>query len=382
MTGCGRRLRFLRFAVVAACAFGAASPPARLAAQPVTAQGGVIFESFSFDAGLPFESVSQISAPVVVESAVGARAALTLATGWTRVELEGGEGVSRTLSGLIDTEARLTVTIRPDRLRMFVTGSVPTGLGTVAEDDLALLGPLSHDLLGFSTPTLGAGGAVGVGVAGAAPTGSASIGWAAHVRVPLSYEPVAGTGDEVRAGMELRGRLGLETAVGRRSFLRVAGVASLRGKDHLDGAPVNGVGHRLAGYASLDTPLAGAVATLWTSGFYRSDPAIEPTAVGASVVPRGGLLAAGARFIFAVGAATRIEPEVELRTSAVAPDAAGLDLETQGRLLRLGVRLRRPVNAGLGMVAEAGGVWGTLHEGVQAVDTRGVRASVFFTWSR
>lgn len=365
-------------ALVATLVSGAES----LCAQPVSGQGGVVFDSYSFGEGLDFESMRQIAVPVVVESRVSERASLTLATGWTQVSMGLDDGQSLELAGLIDTEARLTVAVRPERLSVFLSGSVPTGLGTVAEEKLALLGPLSHDLLAFSTPTLGGGGSVGIGAAGAAATGTTSIGWAAHLRVPLTYEPVVGSGDEVRAGTEVRARIGMESPVGRRSFFRVAAVMSLRGKDRLDGAPVNGVGRRLAGYASLDTPLAGTVATVWTSGFYRSDPSLEPTAVGASVVPRGGMLAAGARVVMGVGAVTRLEPEVEIRTSAAAPDAAGLDLETEGRLVRLGLRLRRPLQSGLGLVAEAGGVWGTLHEGVHSVDTRGLRAAVAFSWTR
>lgn len=381
MTGC--RARAVRFVVMMVLAlapiFGGVQASV---AQPAGGQGGVIFESFSFGEGLGFDSFRQLSVPVVIQSRVASRADLAISTGFTWVQM-GSEGAeSLTLSGLVDTEARLTVVVRPERLRVFLTGSVPTGMGAVAEEELALLGPLSHDLLGFSTPTLGGGGSVGAGVAGAAATGSTSIGWAAHLRVPLSYEPVIGSDDEVRAGTEVRARLGVETPVGRRSFLRVAGVLSLRGKDRVDGAPVNGVGRRVAGYASLDTPLGGSVATLWTSGFYRSDPSLEATAVGASVVPRGGLLTAGARMVFAVGPVTRLEPEVEVRTSAVAPDAAGLDLETQGRLVRLGLRMRRPMSGGLGLVAEAGGLFGTLHEGVHSVDTRGLRASLSFSWTR
>lgn len=351
-------------------------------AQPMSGQGGLVFDSYSFGEGLGFESMRQIAAPIVLDSRVSDRASLTLATGWTQVSMGLDDGQSLELSGLIDTEARLTVAVRPERLSVFLSGSVPTGMGTVAEEELALLGPLSHDLLDFSTPTLGGGGSLGIGAAGATATGTTSIGWAAHLRLPLTYEPVVGSADEVRAGTEVRARIGMESPVGRRSLLRLAAVVSLRGKDQLDGAPVNGVGRRLAGYASLDTPLAGTVATLWTSGFYRSDPSLEPTAVGASVVPRGGMLAAGARVVMAVGPLTRLEPEVEIRTSAVAPNAAGLDLETQGRLVRLGLRLHRPLQSGLGLVAEAGGVWGTLHEGVHSVDTRGLRAAVAFSWTR
>lgn len=367
------------FAAVAAAAVWIAVAPA---AGQTSVRGGVVAEGYTLDGDVGFESVREISAPLVVETALGDRAVLTLATGWARVDLETAGGGTHSLDGLVDSEARLSVTLVRDRLRLLLSGSVPTGIGAVTEDEVAVLGPLSSDLFGFVTPTLGAGGSVGVGLAGAAPAGRASLGWAAHVRVPLTYEPLVGADDEVRAGTEVRGRLGLEAPVGRRSFVRIAGVVSIRGKDRLDGAPVNAVGNRFAGYASLDTPLAGAVATLWASGLYRSDPTLEPTAVGASFVPRGGLLAAGARVTLALGATTRVEPEVEIRTAAAAPDAAGLDLETLGRVVRMGVRLRRPVGRGLGLVAYGGGVVGSVQDGIRSADTRGYRASLFLEWSR
>lgn len=358
-----------------------AVPAAAQTGPATTVRGGIVAEGFTFDGDLGFDALTEISAPVLVETALGSRAVLTVASGWARVDLDLADGTTRSLSGLLDTEARVSVTLLRDRLQLLLSGSVPTGMGAVSEADAALLGPLSYDLLDFATPTLGTGAVVGAGLAGAAPAGGASVGWAAHVRVPLSYQPLLGSDDEVRAGVEVRGRLGLETPVGRRSFFRVAGVLSIRGKDHFDDAVVNGVGNRLAGYASFDTPLGGSLATVWLSGLYRSDPTLEPTAVGSSFVPRGGLLAAGARLTMNVGM-SRLEPEVEFRTASAAPDAAGLDLETLGRVVRMGLRLHRPVGTGMGLVLYGGGVVGTVQDGLRTADTRGYRASLFLEWTR
>lgn len=349
--------------------------------QRATVRGGAIFERYTFGAGLGFDAIDQVTIPVVVSIPLGARAGVTLASGWARVEMGLEGGGSRVLSGILDTEARVSVTLVRDRLRLLLSGSAPTGIGSVAEDDVVLLGPLSNDLLAFASPTLGTGGAVGIGLAGALPAGAASVGYAVNVRLPLSYEPVLGTDDEVRAGNELRLRLGVERPVGRRAFFRAAGIASIRQRDRLNGAPVNAVGNRFAGYGSLDVPLAGAVGTVWASGLYRSDPTLESTAVGAAFVPRGTLLAAGARLVVGLGPRTRLEPHLEYRTAAAAPDAAGLELEELGDVVRFGARLRRSLG-GAWLVAEGEGLTGSVRSGLVDADTRGFRASLFVEWVR
>lgn len=351
-------------------------------AQDVSAESGVLFERYTFGAGVAVRALHQLAVPVVVEAPVRG-ALVTVATGWTRVEMERSTGEAATLTGVVDTEARVTLPLRADRVRLFATAAVPTGIGALGQGEFAVVGPLAHDLLGFSTPTVGSGGSIGVGIAGATPLGAATaVGWAAHVRVPFSYAPVLGSPDRVRAGNELRVRLGLETAVGDHSALRVAAVASVRGADRLRGDPSHAVGRRVAGHAAFATPVAGALTTLWVSGFYRGEPSVEPTAVGASIVPRGGLLAAGVRARVGVGGESWLEPEVEFRTSAIAPDGGGGELLTEGHIARAGVRLLRPLAASLGLAAEAGGRWGTLQDGPRSATVRGLRASLALRWSR
>ncbi len=346
----------------------------------VRVQTGVLYEGFDFDPGLGFEALRQMTAPVVVDAPFGARTDVTVATGFAMVEMDMADGSSRSLSGLIDTEARVAVRIVPDRLSLVVSGTVPTGIGAIDEQDAVLLGALSNDLFNLSTQSLGGGGAFGVGLAGASAVGSASVGYALHVRVPLSYEPVSGGGDEVRAGTDVRLRVGIESAVGRRSFLRGAAIVSTRGQDRLNGQGVNGVGNRVAGYASLDTPLASGVATVWGSGLYRSDPFLEPTAVGAAFVPRGSLFAAGLRWTVGLGERTRFQPEVEFRTASAAADAGGLQLDPLGDVVRLGGRLRRPLVQGAWLLLEAHAIAGTIFDGADSASVRGVRGGLLLEW--
>lgn len=343
-------------------------------------QSGGIYEGYTFGSGTAFDALAQMTVPVVADIPFGGRADLTVATGFAMVEMDLVDGSSRSLSGLIDTEARLAVTIVPDRLRLLLSGAVPTGIGSIDEADAVLLGALSNDLLNFSTQSLGGGGAVGIGVAGAASAGRASVGYGLHVRVPLSYEPVIGGGDEVRAGTDVRLRVGIESPVGRRAFFRGAAIVSARGRDELNGRSVNGVGNRVAGYASLDAPLGPGVATVWGSGLYRSDPALESTAVGAAFVPRGSLLSAGLRWAVGLGGTTQLQPEFEFRTASAATDAGGLQLDPLGDVFRLGARLHRPLATGAWIVVEAHGVAGTIFDGPESASARGFRGGVVLEW--
>lgn len=367
-------------ALVCGLAFGAPLPAS---AQGVTRiQGGALFEAYSFGEGLGFDALRELTVPFVANIALGERADLTVASGFARVDMDLASGETRSLSGLVDTEARVAITLMQERLQLLISGSVPTGIGSVAEEEVVLLGALSNDLLALATPSLGGGGSVGVGLAGASAAGTASVGYAVNVRVPLTYEPLLGSSDEVRAGTDVRLRVGLESPLGRRAFLRAAGIVSVRGKDELNGASVNGVGNRIAGYASLDAPVGSAVATVWGSGLYRSDPVLESTAVGAAFVPRGTLLAAGLRLTMGLGPLMRFEPEVEFRTASAAPDAAGLQLEPMGNVVRFGARLRRPLPGGLSMVAHAEGLTGTIHDALASASTTGFRGSLLLEWVR
>jgi len=75
----------------------------------------------------------------------------------------------QSVSGMLDTEMRLSYNVVPGRLILLATGTIPSGMKTLAQDELFLLGPLSSDIIGFSAPTLGSGGGVGGGFAFAMP---------------------------------------------------------------------------------------------------------------------------------------------------------------------------------------------------------------------
>jgi hypothetical protein len=276
---------------------------------------------------------------------LGRLGALAISTGFARVSLTSTDKAQlpdQQVSGLLDTELRLAHELVPGKLVFLLNGSLPTGVKTVDEQQLAILGALSSDIIGFSASSLGSGGNFGGGLIGAVPIGSWALGLGATYKQPLSYVPVVGRTDALKPGSELRLRGGLEGALGRTTYLRVTTIYARTSKDAVGDSTLNGVGNRLISYASLSHGFGNNQLVLYGFDVVRGDPQAEPTALGAAILPRGNLLALGARATFRMNPVTTLSPNLEMRYSAAAPDTtAGAGLERLGRSLRLGADLRR-----------------------------------------
>ncbi len=253
--------RSIAFSVLALSAVGAP----RLAAQtPVTVRSAVLFENYDFDPGLAFVRVREMTVPVAINVGLGSRAALALSSGYAQVDLTRGDPSlsDQSISGMLDTQARLTIQIVPGRLLFITTGTIPTGAKTVQQEELAILGALASDVIGFSAANLGSGGNVGGGIAGAIPVGGFALGFGATFRRPISYDPVQGQTRSLQPGAEFRFRGGLEGPIARRTYVRVAGIWARTSKDQVNGATQNGIGNRIIGYVSLNHGVGPASITI------------------------------------------------------------------------------------------------------------------------
>ena len=338
---------------------------------PLQAQNSVevraagFYESYSFDTdvgSLPLEGITEISVPVGIDFHFGSIADLAVSTGFADVRLASkNENVlpDQTISGILDTEARLSVNVIPSRLLLLVNGAVPTGVTTVEEDELAVLGALASDVIGFAAPQLGSGGYIGGGFAGAIPVGEFALGLGGTYQLPLSYVPVLGREDELKPGQELRFRAGLEGAIGRRTYLRVAGIYAIRSKDEIDSETQNGVGNRIVGYLSVNHGIGSSTLILYGYDVFRSDPQIESTVAGAAVLPRGNLFAAGARWTFPLAPGTSLGPRAEFRSSITANSETDVTLHKAGHSIRAGLDLRRELNQMITVVLQGDGITGS-----------------------
>lgn len=343
----------------------------------------VLYESYGFGSGVLIDNISELTVPVVVNLRPARALGVTLSGGFASVSLSSQNDTllaDQKLSGPLDTEFRLTYDLVPGRLVLLGTGAIPSGTKTVAFEELSILGALSSDLVGFSAPTLGTGGNYGLGVAGAVPLGGWALGYGATFRQSVSYHPLAGATDTSLApGSEMRLRTGLEGALGRRTYLRVAMIYAARGKDKINNVQQNGIGNRVIGYLAVNRGFGSSQLSVYGFDVFRGSPQLESSAVGAAIFPRGNLLALGARWQFGSGART-ITPRVEYRVSATAQDTTDTTLRRAGSTVRLGADVRMPLGLRYTLVFQGSYMAGNVVQGGENVSMSGFRSGVNLEW--
>ncbi len=347
----------------------------------IGSRSAVIFESYSLGDGLGFSDVSELTIPITFTFRLGEFGTLTASTGYAAITVKQDGQEDITLSGALDSEARLSINILENRLVLLVTGAAPTGMGTIESSKFSILPAIANDVIGFAAGDLGSGGYVGSGFAGAFPVGQMALGVGATFRQTFEYEPVRDSPTRLKPGSEVRLRTGLEGPVGTRSYLRIAGIFSIRQKDRIDDVTVNGVGNRFTGYVSFNQGIGATSLTLYTFGVTRSDPRIESTALGAAVLPRGNLFAFGAQWSLAVSRGVSFVPTAEYRVSNAAPDATSSDLEKLGSAVRFGAKLRAETGSNTTLVLQGSGLTGELRQLAGTTpfsDVSGFRAAVHF----
>lgn len=353
---------------------------APLAAQePVRIRSAVFFEQYRFDAGFVVREMSEMTIPLLVDVPLGERVSLVASTGYVSVNLKSADPAQlgdQHLGGLMDTEVRLTMNVRPGRLITFLSGTLPTGQRTVAEDELSVLVTLANDGIGFATTSVGSGGNFGGGVSVAWPVGRLALGAAATGTYAFAYQPIAGQPQDLKPGTEVRLRLGLEGPFGRRGYVRTAWAMAMRQKDAFAGATQHGLGRRTIAYATVEQGVGAAVIGLHAFNVARGDPQLEPSALGSAVLPRGNLFAAGATLTTALGARASLTPRVEWRVSAAARDTGGTALVREASSLRAGADLRFRLGGGRTLVMQADRLGGEVLQAGSYYGMRGFRGAV------
>jgi hypothetical protein len=340
-----------------------------------------LWESYSFDGPIPYLDVSELSIPVSASVALGSIGELAVSTAYVRVALsleESGSAVEHVLSGVADTEARLTLELVPDRLVLLTTAAIPTGIESLQGGQQDVLNVLVTDVLGFYTQRLGSGGSVGGGLAGAVQAGSMALGFAGSYTRFGGYQPLVG-GQEVKPGGELRVRAGLEGPVADNTYLRVAAILGIRENDRLDGQDLPGLGDRIGGYLSIDQGVGSSTLSLYAFDLFRSDPQIGESAFG-NPLPRGNLIAAGARLTIPISTQGRLTPRLEWRRSDRAPDPESGTLEELGSALRFGADVRAGLGPGVDLILQGDGLVGSVEGGL--ADVSGYRVGVTLAVSR
>lgn len=373
-----RRTRF----VLPIIALALLSMPRPIQGQ-VLAWTSAFFESYSFNEGLDFSRVSQVTVPVGVT--VPFRwGALAFSSGYVYTDLKAAAGSAlsdQSISGLLNTELRLSWDAVPGRLTVFAIGAVPTGVGTVTRDELAVLAVVSSDIIGYANVNVANGGGVGAGFAGAVPIGSSwALGLGGTVLGGFPYTAVAGDSAELKPGTDVRVRLGVEGSLARRSYLRAAGVFLYRNNDAVGDQRLNGIGNRWVGYVSFDQGIGSTSLSLYVFDVYRNRPQLESTAIGAAVLPRGNLFGAGARLDWPLGGSMVLTPRFEYRTSLTSdePDA---ELKRSGESFRLGADLRQALSQRFAVVLQLDGATGFVRSEGVSPHFDGFRGALHLEWT-
>jgi hypothetical protein len=276
---------------------------------------------------------------------------------------------------MLDTQLRVGINLIPGKLILVTTSTLPSGVRPAATEGLSVLGAMSSDIIGFAVPSLGGGTTVGGGLVGAVPVGSFALGLGVTYAHPFVYHPISGDPTRLQPGSEFRGRLGIEGPLARKTFLRVAGVVGVRAKDTFAEQRQNGIGARYIGYLSLMQGFGTMQLNAYLFDVYRGSPAIEPTAVGAAVLPKGNLLVGGLRHTIPLGQTLSVAPRVEYRISQAAPDTASAQRKA-GSSVRVGLDVRKGLIPGLSAVLYGSGLFGNVRQGGVDIPLSGWRAGL------
>lgn len=366
--------RALAVGVMIACAPGMAGAQAAT----TVARSGVYFESYSFGDGLAFTRISEFTIPVTVTQRIGNRVVLDLGTAYASASVDAAGGGTIDHSGLIDTDLRATVNVIPGKLVFNFVGTIPTGATTVPDTTIPLFGATATDLLAFTTPSFGAGGGASAGVATAFRLGSSwAIGAGTSYRYGASYTPVSG-GGELTPGAEIRGRLGIEGPFGGNKYFRGALVYTTTAANDIGPGAQSTIGDRVLVYGAASMPVGRSNLVLygWEMRRLRARNFDAP---GTISVPRGNVLALGARLERPVSPRATLVPLVEFRHELTGPADR---MELLGYLFRSGADVRYQLSSRATGVLQAQLAFGSLHDEGTNISVVGPRLGLLIEWSR
>ncbi len=338
------------------------------------ARTGATFESYSFHTGLAFKKISEFTIPMVITQRVGDRLVLDVGTAFVRASATLSNNQTVDHSGLVDTDIRATIGVVPGKLLLNVVGTIPTGARTVPDTTIPLFGATATDLLGFTTPSFGSGGGMSAGFASAFKLGSNwAIGAGASYRYGASYTPVRG-GQEMSPGGEVRARFGIEGPFGGGKYFRGALVFTTTGANDLTGDSTSTIGNRVLAYAAMSLPVGSSNLSIygWDMRRFRPNPGTFP-------VPRGNVLALGARLERPLGPKTTLAPMLEFRHELTGPSQ---NMELLGYLVRTGTDLRYRLSDHATGVVQAQFAFGSLNSLGTSVPLIGPRLGTLIEWAR
>jgi len=294
---------------------GAASP---LAAQlPLAGVGaGVRFESYSFSdaAKVNIDHVQLLTIPVSARVLIGQRVELGLSGAYARGTLQRQAGQESQLSGLTDTEVRLTAILAGDRLRLGAVALLPTGTSELDPSELDVAGLVAADVLPFTISNWGTGGGIGANASAALPVAEGtSIGLSAGYVLAREYQPISASSPfNYRPGNQLHLRAALDQMIGTASRATLQLTYQQYGADERDNTNIYQAGDRLQAVATLAFPAGPRGSAIVYGGWLRrlegtyTNPLLPITPVEDVLYAGGGLRQPLGRLVLTPSADLRV----------------------------------------------------------------------------
>lgn len=260
-------------------AFGCALLAWSAGASEVSAQltdprvgAGVRFETYSFSdaASINLERIQLLTVPVSARAFIGSSLELGVSGAFARGTARRGTGEESELSGLVDTEVRLTAHLADDRFRLGAVALLPTGTSELDAAQLDVAGLVAADLLPFAISNWGTGGGIGVNAAAAIPLAEGtSAGISAGYVLTREYEPLAGTTFNYRPGNQLHVRAALDHVIANTAKVSVSVSYQQFSEDEANGNNLYQAGDRLQGVGSFAFAAGARGSAIIYAGFLR-----------------------------------------------------------------------------------------------------------------
>jgi hypothetical protein len=311
----------------------------RLAAQlsDPTAGVGATRESYSFRSPdkVDVENVSLFTVPFSVRALLADRLDLSVTGAYASATLRRRGGQETSISGLTDTEIRLTYSLKNDRVRLAAVALAPTGKSQLTAGEMDVAGVVAADLLPFAISNWGSGGGVGVNAAVAIPMNDGtSFGVSAGYVVAREYEPLSAASFAYRPGNQLQVRAAADRTLGSAAKASVQLTYLHFGQDQSRGSNLYQAGDRLQGVGSLAFAAGASSTGIVYAGYIRRQQGRYTDVV--LVTPSQDLLYAGIGFRHPVSGVVLV-PSLDVR---VLGNQAGIE---QGNTISAGAGVEVPV---------------------------------------
>jgi hypothetical protein len=234
--------------------------------------------------------------------------------------------------------------VRPDLLAFTLSANLPTGKSMLTGTQLAVAGPIAHDLIPYPVSSFGSGASVTTGLALAVPVGGWALGLGGAVRMSGSYQMFTPPDNTtpypttIKQGAEMRLRLGADRVIGD-SHASLALTYSTFSNDELTGQQMPSQqlqpGKRFIAQGSWSMPFVGANLALYAWDLYRG---ANLDTASTATTQKQNLVALGAVMTIQSGR-NQWRPSIEYRRHWTGFST----LQAEGTLLSFGLRYAMPL---------------------------------------